>query len=117
MKLQLPKHSRLQNFMTMAAPSDDTKPKEDSPRPPQERERGTLKDTLPRRPIILIALTCIVSAALATALFVYSYSSPLTVHDVAKLAFVACLGAVSCATGIVFGDSLAHIFAFGVAVS
>mmetsp|Transcript_13493 Transcript_13493/g.29311 ORF Transcript_13493/g.29311 Transcript_13493/m.29311 type:complete len:580 (+) Transcript_13493:41-1780(+) len=83
---------------------------------PQQRERGTLKDTLPRRPIILIALICIISALLATALFVYS--SPITYSDWAKLVlvFIACLGSASTSVGIIFGDSLSHIFAFGIAL-
>ena len=90
---------------------------EEKPPEEQERERGTLKDTLPRKPIVLIALICITSAALATALFLYSYSSPTTINDVAKLGLVALLGSVSASVGIIFGDSLSHIFAFGVAVS
>lgn len=102
--------------MTMAADA----PTAEETQPQQERERGTLKDTLPRRPIIIISLVCIVSAVLATALFVYSYSSSFispTSNDVAKLGFIALLGSVSCAVGIIFGDSLSHAFAFGVAVS
>ena len=37
-----------------------------------ERERGTLNETLPKQPIILISLVCIASAALSTALLLYS---------------------------------------------
>ncbi|KAL7539207.1 hypothetical protein ACHAXR_009722 [Thalassiosira sp. AJA248-18] len=93
----------------VTTPAADTKEK-------PQRERGTLKDTLPRRPIILIALVCFTSAVLATALFLYSYSSPTTANDVAKLGFIACLGSVSTSVGVIFGDSLSHTFAFGLAL-
>ncbi|KAL9189674.1 hypothetical protein ACHAXT_009349 [Thalassiosira profunda] len=79
------------------------------------RERGTLKDTLPRKPLALIALVCAASACLATALFANSFTNPATTNDLASLGVVALLGATSTAVGIVFGDSLSHAFAFGVA--
>ena len=88
----------------------------------QERERGTplLKDNnLPRRPIIIIALVCITSAILATTLFLYSSPHILstTVIDLVKLVCIACLGSISTSVGIIFGDSLSHVFSFGLAVS
>lgn len=84
---------------------------------PQQRERGTLKHTLPRRPIVLVALVCVVSAALATALFRYSSrTGAVDENGVAKLGFGAFLGAASTSVGILLGDSLSHAFAFGVTV-
>ena len=88
----------------------------------QERERGTplLKENnLPRRPIIIIALICITSAVLATTLFLYSSPHILstTVIDLVKLVCIACLGSISTSVGIIFGDSLSHVFSFGLAVS
>ena len=86
---------------------------------PQERERGTLKDTLPRRPSIIVAIVCFISTLLSTALFLYSspHLLAITVTDLIQYIFAACLGTVSTSVGIVFGDSLAHAFSFGVAVS
>ncbi|KAL7552697.1 hypothetical protein ACHAWF_015934 [Thalassiosira exigua] len=81
-----------------------------------QRERGTLKDTLPRRPIIIVALVAVISAALATALFDYSYSQKTTKLEVAELGSIAFLGSASTLLGITYGDSLSHVFAFGVAV-
>jgi hypothetical protein len=97
------------------------------------RERGTPRGALPRRvPIILIASVNAVCAALATALFLHSTSSSsppsgngddatmtTTAANVgrARVAFAACLGAASTSAGIVYGDSIAHLLAFGVGVS
>ena len=86
---------------------------------PQERERGTLKDTLPKRPSIIIAIVCFISTILSTALFLYSspHLLAITGTDLLQYIFAACLGTISTSIGIVFGDSLAHVFSFGVAVS
>lgn len=84
-----------------------------------ERERGTLNETLPKQPIILISLVCIASAALSTALLLYSTPHLLatTNKDVMKLLFIACLGSISTLVGVIFSDSLSHVASFGVAVS
>jgi len=86
---------------------------------PQERERGTLKDTLPKRPTIIIAIVCFTSTILSTALFLYSspHLLAITIEDLIQYILAACLGTVSTSVGIIFGDSLAHVFSFGVAVS
>ena len=83
-----------------------------------ERERGTLNETLPKQPIILISLVCIASAALSTALLLYSTPHLLatTNKDVMKLLFIACLGSISTLVGVIFSDSLSHVASFGVAV-
>ena len=85
----------------------------------QERERGTLKDTLPKQPSIIIAIVCSISTLLSTALFLYSspHLLAITVTDLIQYILAACLGTISTSVGIVFGDSLAHVFTFGVAVS
>ena len=118
-------------------PADD-----DDGEPPRRRtrERGTPRGALPRRlPMILIASANAVCAALATALFLHSSSSSSSstptspsgtddddettsatasaVVGRARVAFVACLGAASTSAGIVYGDSITHLLAFGVAVS
>ena len=84
-----------------------------------ERERGTLNETQPKQPIILISLVCIASAALSTALLLYLTPHLLatTNKDVMKLLFIACLGSISTLVGVVFSDSLSHVVSFGVAVS
>jgi hypothetical protein len=84
-----------------------------------KRERGTLNETLPKQPIILISLVCIASAALSTALLLYSTPHLLvtTNKDVMKLLFIACLGSISTLVGVIFSDSLSHVVSFGVAVS
>ena len=88
------------------------------------RERGTPRGALPRRvSTILIVSVNAVCATLATALFLHSYSPPpspsgtTAVVGYARVAFVACLGAASTSAGIVYGDSITHLLAFGVAVS
>ena len=79
------------------------------------RERGTLKHTLPRRPIFLIGLVWAASATLATMLSLHSLPS---VYDTSWQIFfgVASLGSASALVGIVFGDSLSHSLAFGAAL-
>ncbi|KAL7428983.1 hypothetical protein ACHAXM_001498 [Skeletonema potamos] len=79
------------------------------------RERGTLKHTLPRRPIFLIGLVWAASATLATKLSLHSLPS---VYDTSWQLFfvVASLGSASALVGIVFGDSLSHSLAFGTAL-
>lgn len=88
--------------------------------PPTPRERGTLRDTLPGRPfaIFLILTACAVCSALAASLVVYSFPDKYEFANDATvyLFLVACLGSVSTAVGAVFGDSLTHLLAFGVAV-
>ena len=88
--------------------------------PPTPRERGTLRDTLPGRPfaIFLILTACTVCSALAASLVVYSFPDRYEFANDATvyLFLVASLGSVSTAVGIVFGDSLTHLLAFGVAV-
>eukprot|EP00584_Thalassiosira_punctigera_P008537 CAMPEP_0172534322 /NCGR_PEP_ID=MMETSP1067-20121228/6724_1 /TAXON_ID=265564 ORGANISM="Thalassiosira punctigera, Strain Tpunct2005C2" /NCGR_SAMPLE_ID=MMETSP1067 /ASSEMBLY_ACC=CAM_ASM_000444 /LENGTH=653 /DNA_ID=CAMNT_0013319099 /DNA_START=94 /DNA_END=2055 /DNA_ORIENTATION=+ len=80
----------------------------------KSRERGTLRNTLPRRPLFLVAFFCAASAVLATALF--SYSSHAEVVGLAGLGFSALLGAASTSVGIMFGDSMSHVFAFGLSM-
>ena len=79
------------------------------------RERGTLKHTLPRRPIFLIGLVWATSATLATMLSLHSLPS---IYDTSWQLFfgVASLGSASALVGIVFGDSLSHSLAFGAAL-
>ena len=79
------------------------------------RERGTLKHTLPRRPIFLIGLVWAASATLATMLSLHSLPS---VYETSWQLFfgVASLGSASALVGIVFGDSLTHSLAFGAAL-
>lgn len=79
------------------------------------RERGTLKHTLPRRPIFLIGLVWAASATLATMLSLHSLPS---IYDTSWQLFfgVASLGSASAFVGIVFGDSLSHSLAFGAAL-
>lgn len=86
-----------------------------TPPPPQQRERGTLKHTLPRRPIFIIGLVWAASTALSTMLSLHSLPS---VYDTTWQLFagVACLGSASALIGIIFGDSLSHSAAFGVAL-
>lgn len=80
------------------------------------RERGTLKHTLPRRPIFLIGLVWAASATLATMLSLHSL--PSVVYETSWQLFfgVASLGSASALIGIVFGDSLTHSLAFGAAL-
>lgn len=82
---------------------------------PPPRERGTLKHTLPRRPIVLIGLVWAASATLATMISLHSLPS---VYDTSLQLFfgVASLGSASALVGIVFGDSLSHSLAFGAAL-
>ena len=84
-----------------------------------QRERGTLKTTLPSKPIAPLFLVCLVSAILSTLLFLYSFSS--SDDDAGATLWpvfgVSSLGSVTALVGIVFGDSLMHSFVFGVAVS
>jgi hypothetical protein len=82
---------------------------------PAARERGTLKHTLPRRPIIFIGLVWAASATLATMLSLHSLPS---IYDTSWQLFfgVAALGSASALVGIVFGDSLSHSLAFGAAL-
>lgn len=79
------------------------------------RERGTLKHTLPRRPIFLVGLVWAASATLATMLSLHSLPS---IYDTSWQLFfgVASLGSASALVGIVFGDSLSHSLAFGAAL-
>jgi len=81
-----------------------------------QRERGTLKDTLPRRPIFLVALVCAASATLANLLFLHtSHVSTSSERRPPYFTWVSgLLGAVSASVGIICGDSLPHVFAFGV---
>jgi hypothetical protein len=103
--------------------------------PPRRRERGTPKDvsSLPRakHAIGIIIFVGLLSATLATALFLYSSpfhttSTPDTTTittarangvSIVKLVFLAALGSSSTLVGIIFGDSLSHAFAFGIGVS
>lgn len=91
-----------------------------APTPPTPRERGTLRDTLPGRPfaIFLVLTACTVCSALAASLVVYSFPAKYEFANdaVVYLFLMACLGSVSTAVGVVFGDSLTHLLAFGVAV-
>lgn len=101
--------------------SEEPMPDDDVDTPPQRpRERGTLKDTLPRKPIFVILLVCLISALLATMLAEYSLEDLNEgVASERRWTFwgVACLGSGSTLVGILYGDSLSHAFAFGVAVS
>ena len=109
-------------------PADDDDDDDDDGEPRRRRrvsrERGTPRGALPRRvSTILIVSVNAVCATLATALFLHSYSPPpspsgtTAVVGYARVAFVACLGAASTSAGIVYGDSITHLLAFGVAVS
>ncbi len=87
-----------------------------------QRERGTPKDVSLLRAKRLIILVVLLSAALATLLFVYCASSRTTSatmlnnNSLLKLSFISSLGSLSTLAGIIFGDSLTHALAFGVAV-
>ena len=80
---------------------------------PPLRERGTLKHTLPRRPIILIALVGIVSAVLAAQLMQYSiyanYESDARDDQMWWIYFsIACMGSIETIVGIILGDSVSQ---------
>lgn len=107
------------------------KPQHETRRPMrhQQRERGTLKNTLPGKSAVLVILSIVglASAALATLLVCYSQSFPSEDIDnlrdasdliiVAKMMGLAMSGSASTLVGIVYGDSLCHCFGFGIAVS
>ncbi len=118
------------------ADDDDGEPRRRRRTRASSRERGTPRGALPRRAsTILIVSVNAVCAALATALFLHSSYSPrgpplsppsggtataaavVVVGYYARVAFAACLGAASASAGIVYGDSITHLLAFGVAVS
>eukprot|EP00804_Cyclotella_cryptica_P011048 CCRYP_013525-RA/>CCRYP_013525-RA protein AED:0.01 eAED:0.01 QI:126/1/1/1/1/1/2/859/565 len=90
------------------------------------RERGTLKRTLPRRPIFAILFVGLLASTLAAQLSVYSSqlsdtshlkTSHLTQREKWWIYFgIACLGSMETLVGILFGDSLSRSFAFGIAV-
>lgn len=95
----------------------------------QQRERGTLKNTLPGKSAVLfiLSIVCLASAALATLLVCYSLSFPIDDDNnqrdasdlitVAKMMGLAMIGSASTLMGIVYGDSRCHCFGFGIAVS
>ena len=117
------------------ADDDDGEPRRRRRTRASSRERGTPRGALTRRAsTILIVSVNTVCAALATALFLHSSYSPrgpplsppsggtataaaVVVGYYARVAFAACLGAASTSAGIVYGDSITHLLAFGVAVS
>ena len=90
------------------------------------RERGTLKRTLPRRPIFVVLFVGLVASILAAQLSVYSCSmtdSPTdeTSHLIHREKWVmyfatACLGSMETLVGILLGDSMSQSFALGIAV-
>ena len=101
----------------------------------QPRERGTPKDISllrAKHAIFLVILVAVLSAALATLLFIYCASLPAVTttptnpatpsftgfnqNGILKLVFISCLGSSSTLVAIIFGDSLTHALAFGVAV-
>jgi hypothetical protein len=99
----------------------------------QQRERGTPKNVSllrAKHALLLVILVGILSSVLATLLFVHCASSSSSSHtstttsissrsnnnDLLKLSFISSLGSLSTLVGIIFGDSLTHALAFGVAV-
>lgn len=103
------------------------------------RERGTPRNALPYHgPIIIIGISNLLCACLATSLFVYSsftnsHHLPIQqqqgesggaaaimtysyYYDCAKLIFVALLGTTSTTIGIVFSDSTSHAISFVMSI-
>lgn len=78
------------------------------------RERGTLKHTLPRRPIIIIAIVGIFSALLAAQLTVYSSSAneDAVARNWWMYFGISCLGSMEVLVGIVLGDSRPQLVVF-----
>ena len=104
----------------------------------QQREHGTPKDVSllrAKHALLLVIFVGLLSVTLATLLFVHcasssTSSSPTSTmidstmtlssrsnnNDLIKLSFISSLGSLSTLVGIIFGDSLTHALAFGVAV-
>ena len=103
------------------------------------RERGTPRNALPYHgPIIIIGLSNLLCACLATSLFVYSsftnsHHLPIQqqqgesgcaaasmtysyYYDCAKLIFVALLGTTSTTIGIIYSDSTSHAISFVMSI-
>jgi hypothetical protein len=88
--------------------------------PAVERERGTLRETLPKRPSIIVALFIAICTASAT--FLCQYASigtdeATTWESLAVVAVITCLGALSAVAGILYSSSSIHSISYGIAVS
>ncbi|KAL3809891.1 hypothetical protein ACHAXA_008543 [Cyclostephanos tholiformis] len=85
--------------------------------PGTRRERGTPRGALPNHvPIVLIVVANFICSLLATTTLLFPRHSIEGIAGASRLAFVACLGSASASIGIVFGDSISHALAFGIAM-
>uniref|UniRef100_A0A7S2U916 Uncharacterized protein n=1 Tax=Attheya septentrionalis TaxID=420275 RepID=A0A7S2U916_9STRA len=83
-----------------------------------ERERGTLRETLPKRPSIIVALFIAICTASATYLCYYASignDEATTWESLAVVAVITCLGALSAVAGIVYSSSSIHSISYGIA--
>ena len=79
-----------------------------------ERERGTLRRTLPRRPDVIFGIANVFAASVAV------YCCRLQVHSLEgwpALVVAAALSSLSVIVGIVYVDSAIHSLFLGLAVS
>ena len=80
------------------------------------RERGTLRNTLPQSPYVILILVVLLCASVAAYFFEYSLYDEIK-KNVTKSLLQAGIGATSAVVGIVCNNQYAHGLSFSIFVS